>query len=116
MCKQEDEGLVDAFIPDLYSPTEHCTYRTFHNEMEGDRIVVRTVCFLDRLQLDAALTLESAETQVCQVEAVKLQQPLLRAGYCGGKLETPVCTGKKGTYTLTRIVKVPKIEGGTNRL
>ena len=52
-----------------------------------------------KLQLDAALMLESALTKVCQEEAVKLQQLLLRAGYSGGKPETPGCLVKKWSDT-----------------
>ena len=52
-----------------------------------------------KLQLDAALTLESAVTQVHQAEALQLQQLLLTASYIGGKPEIPVCTVKKGSDT-----------------
>ena len=43
--------------------------------------------------------LESAVTQVRQAEVVKLHQLLLKAGYGGGKFETPVCVLKRGSDT-----------------
>ena len=99
--KQEEGEFVDAFIADLHSLVEHCAYGSLHNEMICDGIVmeIRNSALSEGLQLDAALTLESAVTHVRQAEAVKLQQPLLRAGCSGGKLDTPVGAVQKGSVT-----------------
>lgn len=91
MRKQEDGEPVDAFITALYSLAEHCGYGALHDEMIRDWIVMG-ICnaqLAEKLQLDPDLTLEKAVTQVCQSEAIKLQQPLLRGGSCG-KPDTPV--------------------------
>ena len=103
MRKQEGEP-VDAFTTDLYSLSEHHAYGTLHNEMIRDRIVagIRNSALSERLQLDAALTLVSALTQVRQAEALKLQQLLLRAGYSGGKLETRLCGEKRERYPVPK--------------
>lgn len=79
--KQEEGEPVDVFITALYTLAEHCNYGTLHDEMIRDRIVVgiRNAALSEKLQLSADLTLESAITQVRLSEAVKQQQPLLRA-------------------------------------
>ena len=41
---------------------------------------IRDAKLSEKLQLDAELTLSKAVSQVCQAEAVKLQQPLVRGG------------------------------------
>ena len=90
MRKQEGEP-VDAFITALYGLAEHCGYGNLHDEMVRDRIVVciRNAALSEKLQLDADLTLEKAVTQVCQSEAIKQQQPLLRGG-SAVKPDTPI--------------------------
>ena len=72
-------------------------------------------CFLiETATGSGTYTLESAETQVCQAEAVELQQQLLRVGYIGGKLG---CTVNKGSNTLTIIIVVYiRNRRGTNKL
>ena len=82
MRRQQDGEPVDAFITALYGLAEHCGYGPLHDEMIRDRIVVgiRNVALSEKLQLKADLTLERAVTEVRQSEAVKMQQPLLRAG------------------------------------
>ena len=80
MRKQEGGESVDAFIMDLYALAEHCGYNTLHDEMIRDRLVVglRDAALLEKLQLDAELTLDKAVTTVRQAEAVKKQQSVLR--------------------------------------
>ena len=80
--RRQDEGEpVDSFITALYSLAKHCAYGNLHDEMIRDRIVVgiRNTALSEKLQLDPALTLEKAVIAVRQAEAVKEQQPLLRA-------------------------------------
>jgi len=63
MRKQEGGESVDAFITDLYALAEHCGYNALHDEMIRDRLVVglRDAALSEKLQLDADLTLDSAE-------------------------------------------------------
>jgi len=94
MRHQEEGESVDTFITSLYELAEHCGYGDLHNEMIRDRIVVgiRNSALSEKLQLDSKLTLETAVAQVRQSEAVKLQQPLLRAS-CAEKPDLPVYEG-----------------------
>jgi hypothetical protein len=80
MRKQEEGEPVDAFITALYALAEHCSFVMLHDELIRDRIVegIRNSALSEKLQLDAALTLDSAITQVRQSEAIKGQQQLLR--------------------------------------
>ena len=97
MRRQEEGESVDNFITSLYELAEHCGYGDLHNEMIRDRIVVG-ICnsaLSEKLQLDSKLTLESAVTQVRQSEAVKLQQPLLRASWAE-KPDLPVGSVQRG--------------------
>ena len=80
MRKQEDGECVDSFITALYELAEHCNYGALREEMIRDRLVVGITDskLSENLQLDSELTLEKANTQACQKETVKQQQPLLR--------------------------------------
>jgi len=95
--RQEEGESVDTFITSLYELAEHCGYGDLHNEMIRDRIVVgiRNSALAEKLQLDSKLTLETAVAQVRQSEAVKLQQPLLRAS-CAEKPDLPVGSVQRG--------------------
>ena len=86
--KQELDEPVDAFITALYALSEHCNYGTLHDEMVCDRIVVGIIdsSLLEKLKLDAELTLITAIVKVPQAEEVKKQQTLLRG-------ETPAAGG-----------------------
>ena len=90
---QEEGESVDTFITALYSLAEHCGYGELHDEMIRDRIMVeiRNSALSEKLQLDSKLTLDIAIAQVRQREAVKQQQPLLRASP-----DTPVGAVHKG--------------------
>ena len=67
--RRQDQGEpVDSFL------AEHCAYGNLHDEMVG----IRNAALSEKLQLDPALTLEKAVIAVCQAEAIKEQQPLLR--------------------------------------
>ena len=67
---------MDNFITDLYSLAEHGNFGTLHDELIRDRIVVgiRGKALSEKLQLEAALTLERAINQVRQKETVRKQQ------------------------------------------
>ena len=81
MRVQEEGEPVEKFTS-LYALAEHCNYGSLHNEMIRDRIVVgiRNASLSEKLQLNPDLTLDMAITQARQSEAIKQQQPLLRAG------------------------------------
>ena len=83
-----------------------------HDEMVCDRIVVGIIdsSLLEKLQLDAELTLITAIVKVPQAEEVKKQQTLLRgetpaAG--GKKLDIPVGVVQRGRHS-GRLNKKPK--------
>jgi transposase InsO family protein len=73
---QREGETVDDFITALYSLAEHCEYKTLHDEMIRDRIVVgvRDRRLSEKLQLDNSLTLEKAIGSARQSEAVKREQ------------------------------------------
>lgn len=73
--KQEEGESVDQFITSLYTLAEHCNYGALKNELIRDRIVVdlRDAKISEKLQLDPALTLETAVRQARQKEAVHEQ-------------------------------------------
>ena len=77
---QESGESVDAFITDLYSLAETCSYGGLREEMIRDRIVVglQNAKLSERLQLDSTLTLEKAVNEARQSEAVKRQQAVVR--------------------------------------
>ena len=77
---QESGESVDAFITDLYSLAETCSYGGLRDEMIRDRIVVglQNAKLSERLQLDSTLTLEKAVNEARQSEAVKRQQAVVR--------------------------------------
>ena len=78
-CQEPDEP-VESFITDLYRMSEHCNFGTLKDELIRDRIVVgvRDARLSQRLQLNSELTLAKAEEEVCQNEAVKAQQHIVR--------------------------------------
>ena len=63
----------------LYSLAANCNYGALEGEMIRDRLVVgiQNAALSQRLQMDAALTLEKAKTTIRQQEAVKEQQSIL---------------------------------------
>ena len=77
---QESGESVDAFITDLYSLAETCSYGGLREEMIRDRIVVglQNAKLSEWLQLDSTLTLEKAVNEARQSEAVKRQQAVVR--------------------------------------
>ena len=77
---QESGKSVDAFITDLYSLAETCSYGGLQEEMIRDRIVVglQNAKLSERLQLDSTLTLEKAVNEARQSEAVKRQQAVVQ--------------------------------------
>ena len=83
--KQEQGEAVDDFIVDLYALAEPCQYGNLREEMIRDRIVVgiRDGRLAEKLQLDAALTLDKVVTEARQSEAVKKQQSTVREGSAG---------------------------------
>ena len=71
---------VEQYIMELYKLTESCNYDDLKDEMIRDRLVVgiRDSTLSQRMQLDAALTLETAKKMARQREAVGQQNQLLR--------------------------------------
>ena len=69
---QKENESVDNFITDLFTLAQHCNYRTLHDEMVRDRIVVglKDKTLSEKLQLEADLTLEKATNQARQKELV----------------------------------------------
>ena len=53
---------MDAFITDLNTLAQHCSYGALHDEMIRDRIVVglRDKALSEKLQLESDLALEKA--------------------------------------------------------
>ena len=79
--------VVYTIYADMYSLSEHCQYGDVHDEL---RIVVglHDATLSQKLQLDATLTLDKAETTIRQSEAVKSQQSVVRGEAQTG--ETPI--------------------------
>ena len=65
---QQENEPVDAFITDLHTLAQHCSYGALHDEMIRDRIVVglRDKALSEKLQLESDLTLEKAVNQARQ--------------------------------------------------
>lgn len=77
---QRENESVEEFIANLYRLAKNCGYRTLHDELVRDRIVVgiRDSKLSKELQLEAELTLDSCITKVQQSESVKKQQDGVR--------------------------------------
>ena len=71
---------AEQYIMALYELAEHCEYGGMKEEMIRDRLVVgiRDTTLSEKLQLDSALTLESAKKAIRQREAVHEQQQSLK--------------------------------------
>ena len=71
---------AEEYIMALYILVATCNYGNFEGEMIRDRLVVgiRDSTLSERLQTDAALTLETAKTRIRQREAVHEQQLVLK--------------------------------------
>ncbi|PIK42334.1 hypothetical protein BSL78_20817 [Apostichopus japonicus] len=81
-CQMEGE-TVDEFITGLYKLSEHCNYGTLKEELIRDRLVVglRDSRLQQKLQLDSALTLESAKRTARLHEVVRKEHEVLTAKY-----------------------------------
>ena len=79
--KQEVGESVDDFLTSLHTLVETCNYGNLRDEMIRDRIVVGILdkSLAERLQLDAALTLDGCIKLVRGTDVVKKQQKLLAA-------------------------------------
>ena len=79
---QQSGETADQYIMALYALSEHCDYGTMTAEMIRDRLVVgiRDTAMSEKLQMDSALTLESAKKAIRQREAVHEQQLTLNGG------------------------------------
>ena len=78
--RQQDEEPVDTFVTALYTLAEYCSYRTLHDEMIRDHIVVKLLdsSLSEKLPLDLTLTLETTFKSAREREAVKKQQAVVR--------------------------------------
>ena len=74
---QEEGKPVDAFITALYALAENCSLWMLHDELIRDRIVVG-IPNSALSEMDAAITLDSAITQVRQSEGIKDNNNSLR--------------------------------------
>ena len=79
--RQQEGESVDDFITSLHSLSEHCNYGQLREEMIRDRIVIGLCdsALSEKLQLESDLTLEKAITLARNREAVRKQQPVVRA-------------------------------------
>ena len=77
---QQENEPVDAFITDLHTLAQHCSYGALHDEMIRDRIVVglRDKALSEKLQLESHLTLEKAVNQARQKKLVRQQQEVIK--------------------------------------
>ena len=79
---QQSGESSEEYIMALYSLAENCEYGAMEEEMIRDRLVVgiRDTALSEKLQMDSALTLESAKKLIRQREAVHEQQRALKGG------------------------------------
>ena len=65
---QQNRESSEQYITALYRLAESCTYAALKEEMIRDHLVVgiRDKCLSEKLQMDAALTLEKAKTTIKQ--------------------------------------------------
>ena len=79
---QREGESVEEYITCLYNLVDNCQYGDLKAEMIRDRLVVgiRDSSLSERLQMDAALTLEKAKTAIRQREAVQEHQLILSHG------------------------------------
>ena len=79
---QQSGETAEQYIMALYDLAEHCDYGALKEELIRDRLVVgiRDTALSQRLQMDSALTLESAKKSIRQKEAVHEQQQALKGG------------------------------------
>ena len=77
---QQSGETAEQYIMTLYDLAEHCDYGTLTEELIRDRLVVgiRDTALSQKLQMDPALTLESAKKAIRQREAVYEQQQVLK--------------------------------------
>ena len=77
---QGPDEPVENFITALHCLVEFCEYGQLKEEMIRDRLVVglRDMKLSEKLQMNAALTLENAAQQARQSESVKQQQEVIR--------------------------------------
>ena len=78
--RQEEGETFDNYVTALYGLVEHCKYGSLLSEMIRDRIVIglRDHKPLERLQLEADLTLEKAIAIALQRESVCKQQSVIQ--------------------------------------
>ena len=78
---QQSGETAEQYIMVLYDLVENCDYGTMKEEMSRDRLVVgiRDSALSEKLQMDAALTRESAKKVIRQREAIHEQQQALKA-------------------------------------
>ena len=78
---QQSGETAEQYIMTLYDLAEYCDYGTL-KELIRDRLVVgiRDTTLSQKLQMDPALTLESAKKAIRQREAVHEQQQVLKGG------------------------------------
>ena len=77
---QQSGETAEQYIMALYDLAQHCDYGEMKDEMIRDRLVVgiRDSSLSEKLQLDPALTLETAKKAIRQREAVHEQQKVLK--------------------------------------
>lgn len=93
---QQQDELVDAFIPDVHAKADQCAFGNFKDELIHDRIVV---AILDaklsgRLQLKQNLLLQETITAAKQAEIQHKQNQVIRDKY---RTEHQVCSTNQYT-------------------
>jgi len=94
-CQQECE-TSEQYITALYNLVETCDYADLKEEMIRDRLVVgiRDKFLSERLQMNAALTLEKAKTAVRQREAIQDSKPFWKGENSSDPIPVDALKGK----------------------
>ena len=90
---QQHGETAEQYIMTLYDLAEHCDYGEMKEEMIRDRLVVgiRDTTLSEKMQLDSALTLESAKKAIRQREAVHEQQQSLKGDVGTSGADLDIC-------------------------
>ncbi|KAM7300492.1 uncharacterized protein ISCGN_016104 [Ixodes scapularis] len=80
--KQESHETVESFVTDHFKLAERCQYGALKDELIRDRLVVGLLdtALSEKLQVDSALTLETAVAAARNSEAVEQQHKEMRDG------------------------------------
>ena len=93
---QQEGETFKQYISALYRLAETCNYAGLKEEMIRDCLVVgiRDKSLSERLQMDAALTLEKAKTTIRQCEAIQDNRPLWKEDSSPDPITVDALNGK----------------------